>query len=547
MLPSQTQTPPATIRSFLMLACLMICCGATANVVYGQAIFPGTPDWESSDDPRSTGAALVDLDRDGYLDLVVANGNDITRETVAVYYNNQDGTLPSVPDWQSSDHEYNGHLSIADVNGDGWLDVAVALTLNGSGAPTARVYMNTLGTLSSLPSWESDATVAGFHVAFGDVNGDGRPDLAVGTGFPYEGVRRWRNYVYMNVNGVLETSPSWISNDSLDYMDIFFCDVDADGWQDLVGVGTAAATWIYDNNAGVLDQDANWHTIDNDQQFSVMGTYGDIDEDGWLELFITDNIQLFGGDGYFRQYDGLDGGYFTTTPTWSYYDGYGSAVALADIDFDGDLDLATGGWWDRTRYFLNSNGGYAATPTWSSSGTSVVEAIVFGDMDNDALRYVRTHIDIPEPDAVPLGHHIQLDHQPLQWIDSVSVNGVRLSPSEYTYDLVHGWVSIGPIAPGAVSIRYAHTGRPDMAITNWDGSIGNYLYYNRSDVLRFGDYDDSGAADLEDLPAFSECLAGPDVAPSAPDMQTCLEAFDTEGDGDVDLVDWSELEIVLTN
>ena len=49
----------------------------------------------------STGAGLVDLDRDGWLDLVVANGNDMALQRLAVYYNRGDGTLPQTPDWQS--------------------------------------------------------------------------------------------------------------------------------------------------------------------------------------------------------------------------------------------------------------------------------------------------------------------------------------------------------------------------------------------------------------------------------------------------------------
>ena len=75
----------------------------------GQAIYNGTPDWVSSDTPISTGGALVDLDQDGWTDFVVANGNDIYREQLVVYYNNGDGTFPLSPNWASSDAEYNGH------------------------------------------------------------------------------------------------------------------------------------------------------------------------------------------------------------------------------------------------------------------------------------------------------------------------------------------------------------------------------------------------------------------------------------------------------
>jgi len=79
-----------------------------------QQAYPTVPDWVSADTPVSTGGALVDLDRDGWLDLVVANGNDMAQQPVAVYYNQGDGTFPPTPDWQSADTAFHGHLDVAD-------------------------------------------------------------------------------------------------------------------------------------------------------------------------------------------------------------------------------------------------------------------------------------------------------------------------------------------------------------------------------------------------------------------------------------------------
>ena len=416
-----------------------------------QVVYNSTPDWVSSDTLYSTGGALVDLDRDGWLDFVVANGNDIRRERLAVYYNNGDGTLPLTPNWLADDAEYNGHLSIADVNGDGWPDVAVGLTIDDPGTATARLYLNNAGTLSSLPDWESPDEVAAFHVDFGDVNGDGRADLAVGTGFGYHGSHRWHNYVYTNVAGTLESTASWVSTDVWDYSDILFGDVNDDGWLDLIGVGENTDTWVYLNRSGTLAATASWHTTDNPGQFSVMGTYGDLDDDGRPELFTTDNTQLFAGTGHFRRYDGLPGGLFTTTPTWTYFEGYGSAITLADVDADGNLDLATGGWWDRTRYFLNTDGLLSSTPDWSSGGTSVVEAICFGDVDRDGLRRPLESFDVS---AAPGQHLFQLAHQPIERIEYVLVDDTPLAPSEFTFDPVHGWISVGPEPSISVTVRY---------------------------------------------------------------------------------------------
>ncbi len=82
-----------------------------------------TPYWISGDHQNvTTGSAFADIDNDGWLDFVVANGNDIERQGIAVYYNNGDGTFPSYPNWTSKDIDYHGHLSVGDINHDGWND-----------------------------------------------------------------------------------------------------------------------------------------------------------------------------------------------------------------------------------------------------------------------------------------------------------------------------------------------------------------------------------------------------------------------------------------
>ena len=71
--------------------------GLLTVMAAAQTIYNTSPDWVSADSGVATGAALADIDRDGWLDLVVANGNDISRQRLAVYYNNGDGAFPPLP------------------------------------------------------------------------------------------------------------------------------------------------------------------------------------------------------------------------------------------------------------------------------------------------------------------------------------------------------------------------------------------------------------------------------------------------------------------
>jgi hypothetical protein len=459
-----------------------------------DSVYSLTPDWVSDSPHYSTGGAFADFNNDEWLDFIVSDGNDMGQGHVRVYMNDGNGHLPTTASWESADVAYNGHLDVADIDGDGWPDVAVSYLGTGSSlGPIARVYMNNNGVLSSSPSWTANIIGNAFGVDFGDMNNDGRPDLAIATGWSYNSYH-YRTYVYLNNNGAYGSTPSWQSADQNIYMNVLWVDADDDGWLDLAAIADSSQTQIYRNIDGVLETTASWYSTDSTNQFGIMLTAGDVTGDGIRDLFATDNTQL-GGDGYFKQYTGLSTGYFETTHSWGYYGDYGSAVALADVNGDDLLDLATGAWWFSTNLFLNQGTGLPTTPSWSSTYDTVVEKIVFGNIGPSFCEQVFTEQFAPAGDR----KLFCLPHRQIQGINNVICDGLALEPSEYTSSRDEGWITVNTAPTESLDVTYRYSTSQDMAVTNWDPDIGNYLYYNKmiNDTIPQFDHKPCISPDLE--------------------------------------------------
>jgi hypothetical protein len=465
------------MKKYLLVILLIV----TSFEYYSQVPFNQNPNWISTDvSSVSTGGAFVDINRDGWLDFVVANGNDMARQRVVVYYNNGNGTFPTTPSWQSADIDYHGHLDVGDVNGDGWPDVAVSVYIGAGGFNTpgkVKLYLNNNGTLSSNPDWFSGDNVYTFSCAFGDANGDGLLDLAVAGGEAYYNNPE-QPRIYYNVGGMLESLPSWKATASQYSYDVNWADFDNDGDLDLVFAGESTPNRIFENVNGTISLTPTWQSTDASQYANSLFV-GDVNNDGFLDLAISDNSQL-GGSGKFKIYLN-NNGTLSTTPFWtSSWSGYGSGITLADIDNDNDLDLITGGWWQPVRIYLNNGGTFTATPQYTSTSTSVVEVIVMGDVDKDAMQDVQETFISDGTRKL-----FYMPRTPLQNLDRVIVDTDTLMYNQYCYDLENGWISLAaqPDSGAAILVDASVSWDLDMGITNWDNNKGNYLFLNTSDPV----------------------------------------------------------------
>ncbi len=461
---------------------------SSGSLAVASIQFPGTPDWQGTALGRyGTGCALRDLDGDNLPDLVVANGNDMARQPLVVYRNTT-GSFPLTPTWTAGDVDYHGHLDLADVDGDGDLDCAVAVYIGAGGFGTpgrVKLYQgNGDGTFSATPVWTSAASFYCFSVAFGDINMDGRPDLACTAGEPYNQIKE--NYrVFRNVGGVLETTPYWQSAAAHGALDVAWGDVNGDGLLDLAFAGAsnglpADRNEIYLGTGTTLQTSPAWTSQDGHYYANTL-CFGDLNGDGWLDLAVADNNQNVGGtgNGRFKLFLNNGAGTLGATPSWtSAFDGYGSHVSFGDADADGDLDLAAGSWWGTVRIYENQASVLPSQPTWQSTTNSVVENIVWEDTDNAGLQASLT----AEYAGDGARRLFVLPRRPVR-VQSVEVDGAALSPAQFFVQAEQGWVSIhAPAAPGVpVVVQYAASLALDLAVSNWDSGIGDYLFRNRID------------------------------------------------------------------
>lgn len=456
-------------------AALLACTGSSLTPAAAQVPYPSSPDWISSPPRVSTGAGFADINGDGWDDLVIANGNDIYRQQVAVYYNNGNGTLPTTASWLSSDIDYHGHLSIGDVNDDGWPDVAVSVYLGAAGFSQeghAKLYLNDgSGTLSSTPSWTSADTFYSFACALGDADGDGDLDLAVATGENYYN-NPDKNRIYFNNGGVLGSTPGWQSAVNDYSYDVDWGDMDGDGDLDLVFCNAGKGPTVHYSNGSTISTTAGWTAASPSSPDGNTLSIGDIDRDGYLDIAFSDNNQL-SGTGHFYAYLGNGAGGLHTTPDWtSQFIAYTSAITLCDVQGDGWLDAITGAWWGRVRIYLNTNGTLATTFGYSSSNDSVIEAIPITDVDREGIVPI-----VGESHAGNGSRKVfYSDHAPVIAVSAVVVDGVPLTPSQYCYEAETGWFSLATAPSSEVVLDYSASTSIDFAVSNWDSGLGNYLF-----------------------------------------------------------------------
>ncbi len=362
-----------------------------------------TPVWKSSEIFTATSIAWGDMNADGYVDLAIGNGpnfDNVSDDSVKsnVVFKNHNGILETDVHWSSSDKRNTSDISWADMDNDGYLDLAASnYGTNGFNV----VYKNKNGYLNTAPTWVSDDNTWTEGIAWGDVDNNGYVDLVAGNNYGEQ------NRIYYNNKGTLELLASWESTDNMDTLDIALGDLNNDSRLD-IAAGTKGSNIciIYFNTGGTYATTYDRSLSGTVESNSI--SLGDADSDGDLDIALgcTKNENMNKNYIYLNE-----NGQFQSTPAWESYDESETTnLAFGDIDNDGDLDLGATNYrtTEGNKIYLNNIGklppgfyhypndppyGFVNTPEGIQHGIVPFTFIIFDDESNPAWVEVQYSID----------------------------------------------------------------------------------------------------------------------------------------------------------
>jgi hypothetical protein len=155
--------------------------GQTVGVLLGNGDGTFQPAVTYSADGEPYYVAVADVNGDGNPDLLLSNPYSPSSENIVVLLGNGNGTFQP-PATYGSGGFFPASIAVADLNGDGKLDLAVAncgaSACNGSEGVVGVLLGNGDGTFQPAVNYDSGGSVT-YGVAIADVNGDGKPDILV--------------------------------------------------------------------------------------------------------------------------------------------------------------------------------------------------------------------------------------------------------------------------------------------------------------------------------------------------------------------------------
>ena len=293
------------------------------------------------DDRWYSGVSLIDINKDGFLDIYIAVGGENEPNNNVLYINNQDNTFTEKAEAYGIDDDgYSMHSTFFDYDKDGDLDLYVAnypptsfkapvdyykyMIENHEDRDSDHLYRNDGDHFVDVTN---ESGISNFGLSLGvvasDFNNDGYPDVYISNDFNAP------DFMYLNngdgtftndiLNSLQQTSFFGMGVDASDFnndgwVDLFQLDMNAaDNFRSKANMSSMNPEVFYqsvalglhhqymqnslqlnqgnlNNSSPAFSNIARWSGVSS-TDWSWGGLFADFDNDGWKDLYVTNGIR----------------------------------------------------------------------------------------------------------------------------------------------------------------------------------------------------------------------------------------------------------------
>lgn len=308
-----------------------------------------------------------DYDNDGWLDFFGG-----TEYENFLFRNNGDGTFANIITGSGLENIFPKAVAIGDCDNDGFDDLLVS-SFHVSVPP--KVFKNLNGK-GFAEAYNAPVSNGSFRAIWLDFNGDGKLDFVTCS-------HGGNTLLFLNKGNCQFEQATGIDSFNTGMIPAA-ADFDNDGLQDIyVAIeSTTKTNRLYRNIAGSAIQDVTFSAGVSDYRNSVSAAWGDMNNDGFLDLYVANissnrNVLLYNrGNSTFEDRTlaaGVSDAGDARTSAWQ------------DVNNDGLIDLFTTNHVATNKLFLNNGDGTFTNiaPQANISGPSDGFGVSWGDYDKD--------------------------------------------------------------------------------------------------------------------------------------------------------------------